>query len=297
MSHIPVLLNETITALNLKPDSVVVDATLGGAGHAKAILQHLGDEGVYVGIDADKVAISEAEALKQSRATVHLVNDNFTNIGVIVRELKLQPTAIMADLGWRSDQFETGGKGFSFQSDEPLLMTYGEPEKYHFTASDIVNAWEESSIADIIYGYGEERRARRIAKAIVEARQTKPIRTAKELAEIVAVAVSHHTRYSRIHPATKTFQALRIAVNNELESLKKLLEDGFTCLVPEGRMAVISFHSLEDRIVKTFFKNLIGEGFALRQTKKPQIASDEELQNNPRARSAKLRVIEKTFTE
>lgn len=291
--HTPVLLNETIKALNLKPDSVVVDCTLGSGGHAKAILEKLSDEGGYVGIDADVEAVKNAEALKKAKATVHLVHNNFANIGEIVREHKLQPTAILADLGWRSEQFESGGKGFSFQSDEPLLMTYGDPENYPFTARDIVNEWEESSIADIIYGYGEERRARKIARAIVEAREQKPIETARELASIIESVVPRQ----KINPATKTFQALRIAVNNELETLKKLLEDGFACLVPGGRMAIISFHSLEDRIVKTFFKNLTAENFASKITKKPIIAQKEELKINPRARSAKLRVIEKTLSK
>ncbi len=293
--HTPVLLKETIEALNLKPDSVVIDCTLGGGGHGKAILERLGKGGVYVGLDADKTAIDSASGLQKAEATVHLINSNFVHIANIVKKLRLCPAAILADLGWRSDQFEKGGKGFSFSSDEPLLMTYGNAANYPFTAADIVNDWEESSIADVIFGYGEERRAKKIAKAIVEARTKRKIETAKELASIIEKIFSKGK--SKIHPATKTFQALRIAVNNELESLKKLLEDGFTLLVPGGRMAIISFHSLEDRVVKTFFKNLTTEHFAERITKKPIIAGKEELKNNPRARSAKLRVIEKTKTE
>lgn len=291
MKHIPVLLEETVSVLGLSPDSVVFDCTLGGGGHGRNILKLLGKSGTYVGIDADPVAVEAADL--SGEATIHLVNDNFANLTVIAENLKLQPDAILADLGWRSDQFEAGGKGFSFSKDEPLLMTFGDPAKHIFTAEDVVNDWEESSIADIIYGYGEERYARRIARKIIEKREEGRIETSVQLAEIVASAVPGFYRRGRINPATKTFQAIRIAVNDELGTLKTLLQDGFDLLKPGGRLAIISFHSLEDRIVKQFFNQLAIEGTALKIIKKPIVATDVERDENPRSRSAKLRVIEK----
>lgn len=293
MRHVPVLLEEAISVLALRGDSVVVDATLGSGGHARRILEKLGTSGVLVGIDADPVAIEGAADLKQSRATVHLVNQNFSTIKNILSGLSLTPDAILADLGWRTEQFESGGKGFSFRQDEPLLMTFGDPKYHTFTATDIVNEWEEESITDVIYGYGEERFSRRIAKAIVEARQNGVIKTSGQLAEIVSNALPGKAKAGRIHPATRTFQALRIAVNDELGVLNKLLHDGFEVLGQKGRFAIISFHSLEDRIVKRFFQDKVREGNAVRLIKKPIIASDAERESNPRARSAKLRVIEK----
>lgn len=292
MKHVPVLLEETVSVLGLGKDSVVFDCTMGGGGHGTAILGHLGASGIYVGIDADPVAISQVDL--KGKAAIHLVNQNFSEIKEIAHELDLRPTAILADLGWRSDQFEAGDRGFSFQKDEPLLMTFGNPEKYLFTARDIVNDWKEESLADIIYGYGEERFSRRIAKAIVKAREDAPIETSKQLAEIIWGAYPAIARKGRIHPATKTFQALRITVNDELGALKKLLQDGFEILAPGGRLAIISFHSLEDRLVKRFFEEKTRDQQALKLIKKPIVASDEEREENPRSRSAKLRVIEKT---
>lgn len=291
--HIPVLLTESISVLALRSNSVVFDCTLGCGGHAKEILKQLGRDGVYVGIDVDPIVLEEQTSLKDSTAMVHLVNDNFANIKQIAKDLNLEPTAIFADLGWRTDQFEEGGKGFSFNKDEPLVMTFGDPAKHIFTAFDIVNEWEEGSIADILYGYGEERLSRRIAKAVVDARANGDIKTSKQLADIVKEAVPGFYKRGRIHPATKTFQALRIAVNDELESLKTLLRDGFEILAPNGRLAIISFHSLEDRLVKQFFNTHYQENTALKLIKKPIIAGDEERRSNPRARSAKLRVTEK----
>ena len=292
--HIPVLKEETVDGLSIRDDSTVVDCTLGGGGHAEAILTRLGARGVYLGIDADPKAVEAAERLRTHQADVRFVNANFSDLrAVLDQEELVHADALLADLGWRSDQFEEGGKGFSFAADEPLLMTYGNPETYVFTATDIVNDWEETSIADVIYGYGEERFARRIARAIVEAREERPIETARELAEIVISAVPGPMRHGRIHPATKTFQALRIAVNDELGVLRNLLKDSMDILAPSGRMAIISFHSLEDRIVKQFFQEAARSGVARLVTKKPITASREELLANPRARSAKLRIIEK----
>ena len=293
MSHKTVLTTEAVDALKLKPNSVVVDCTIGAGGHAKEILRILSDTGTYIGIDADSVAVKEAEHLKDQGKNIHLVCGNFRNLKSILSGLDKKPDAILADLGWRTEQFEDLKKGFSFNSDDPLLMTYGESADYTFTANDIVNDWEEESIADIIYGYGEERYARKIAKAIVIAREDKEIKTAKELSEIVKSALPKKLQSARIHPATKTFQALRIAVNDELGALKDLLECGPEVLNPGGRMAIITFHSLEDRLVKQAFRRFEDQGKGTRVNKKPITANQEELTSNPRARSAKLRIVEK----
>ena len=292
MSHISVLTKEIVDGLNLRPDSAVVDCTLGAGGHARAILTELGAKGIFVGIDTDESAIKAAEGLKESATEVHLICGNFRNIKSILSGLTITPTSILADLGWRSEQFEAGGKGFSFHSDEPLLMTYGDPKDHTFTATDVVNTWDESSLRDIIRGYGEERHAGRIAKAIVEGRKQQLIETAKELADLISESVPASYRRSRLHPATKTFQAIRMAVNDELGALKELLEDGFALLAPGGRMAIISFHSLEDRLIKNFFRDRAKAKEAHLITKKPITASEPELTTNPRARSAKLRILE-----
>jgi 16S rRNA (cytosine1402-N4)-methyltransferase len=293
MQHITVLLEEAVDELALTPESVVVDATFGAGGHAHAIVKRLGPLGTYIGIDADETAFKD-HSFKDTKATVHLVNDNFKNITEILRSLHITHTdAVLADLGWRQDQFTDGGKGFSFMKDEPLQMTFGDPSTYDFTAYDIVNSWEESSIADIIFGYGEERASRRIAKAIVEHRKKSPIKTTMQLVACIE-SVVRRDKKSKINPATKTFQALRIAVNDELSVLETFLKESFTALSPGGRLAIISFHSLEDRVVKHCFRTLVTAELATAVTKKPTIPSESELANNPRARSAKLRVIEKT---
>ncbi len=294
MAHITVLESESVTALALNENSVVVDCTLGSGGHARAILRMLGPNGVYIGFDVDKTAIEAQASLEtEFEATVVLIHSNFADIQEQLQSRNLKPTAILADLGWRSEQFEEGNKGFSFNYDEPLLMTFGEPEQYPYTALDIVNDWEVQSITDILEGYGEERSAFRIANAIVAAREEGPIKTSGQLAEIVSAAVPAFRLRSRTHPATKTFQALRITVNDELGVLRTLLKDCFELLEPEGRLAVISFHSLEDRIVKRFTKDKARDQLATLVNKRPIIASDEELEVNPRSRSAKLRILEK----
>ena len=292
MKHIPVLLHETVSALALSPNSTVVDATLGGGGHGREILRLLGPKGTYVGIDADPTALANV-SLPTEGARIILVNENFRNIKSVVTEHQLQPDAIIADLGWRTDQFEEGGKGFSFHNDEPLLMTFGDPSKHLFTADDVVNEWGEESLRDIIRGYGEERFAGRVAKAIVTAREQGRIKTARALADIIAAAVPSFGRPSKIHPATRTFQAIRIAVNDELGALQEFLKEGFSALAQNGRFAIISFHSLEDRIVKRFWNEQITSGQAIRLHKKPIVADDDERTTNPRSRSAKLRAIEK----
>lgn len=295
MKHITVLLHEAVEALELTPSSVVVDATFGSGGHAREILKQLGPDGVYIGIDADASAFELArEEIESFEATTHLVVDNFRSLGSILDRLQIEKVdAVLADLGWRTEQFTEGDRGFSFNDEHALTMTYGDPALYTFTAHDIVNFWDENNIADVIYGYGEERGSRRIARAIVEAREEKTIETAAELAAIVKEALPARFQNPRIHPATKTFQALRIAVNDELGALELLLHDGFVRLHEGGRMAIITFHSIEDRVVKHIFKAFTDEHSAEKITKKPIVPTDEEVKENPRARSAKLRVIQK----
>lgn len=293
MSHITVLLDEAVAGLTLQSSDVVVDATFGGGGHARALITRLGTDGVYIGIDADATAFL-GQTFPEAECAIHLVHDNFKNISNITRSLHIEHIdAILADLGWRMDQFTDGGKGFSFMKDEPLAMTYGDPEIYDFTAYDIVNDWEEASLADIIFAYGEERGSRRIARAIVDARKQGPIKTTLQLADIIKEALPKSAQYKKVHPATKTFQALRITVNDELGVLEQFLKDSFTLLADGGRLAIITFHSLEDRMVKQYFKTLKDAGMAELSTKKPISPSPEELAKNPRARSAKLRIITK----
>jgi len=298
MKHITVLQQEAVSALNLHKDSVVVDCTLGSGGHAEEILKKLGSKGTYIGIDVDKTAIAANAHLQSlSKAKVLLIEDNFRFIREVLEKLKIEKVdAIIADLGWRMEQFDGNSgapRGFSFTLDEPLAMTYGNPKDYAFTAFDIVNDWQEEDIANVIYAYGEERYARRIARKIVEEREISVISTSVELAALVDKAVPKTGGRKRIHSATKTFQALRIAVNDEFDALRDLILDGFECLAPQGRMSIISFHSLEDRIVKESFRALTRDQKGVLVTKKPLAPSPEELERNPRARSAKLRTIEK----
>ncbi len=296
MKHITVLLNEGVDALALKPKSVVVDATHGAGGHGVLICQRLRKDGVYIGLDADMTALKDSPLNNiTSGPEIKLVESNFSQIAEVVSSLNItEVDGILADLGWRTDQFTDGGKGFSFSAEEPLLMTYGDPASYTFTAYDIVNSWDEENIADVIYGYGEERQSRRIAKAIVTARKLAPISTAKQLASIIEAALPSFARKAKINPATKTFQALRIAVNDELGVLESFIGAASAILSPHGRLAIITFHSLEDRIVKLRFKDLVASGDFSLVNKKPITPSDEELLANPRARSAKLRIIERT---
>lgn len=287
--HVSVLSEESLSSLAIVPEDVVVDATLGGAGHAKLIAAQLSTAGTLVGFDLDEAAIARARsALSGAKPRIVLHHANFRTIRDTLSSDALSPTKVLFDLGWSSYQLE--GRGLSFNADETLDMRYGNGP---LTAKAIVNSWAEESLADVIYGWGEERFARRIAKRIVESREKKPIATTLELAEIVRSAVPAPARRGRIHPATKTFQALRIAVNDELGSLKEALTGAWSTLAPGGRIAVISFHSLEDRIVKERFASWEREGEGKRLTKKPIVPGKEELARNPRARSAKLRTIEK----
>lgn len=295
MKHITVLQKEAVETLMIKPDSVIVDATFGAGGHARLICKELSSKGTYIGIDADKQAFEGSDLQEiENGPSVHFINNNFANLTEVLSSLHINKVdGILADLGWRTDQFTDGGKGFSFKADEPLLMTYGDPEQYVFTAHDIVNSWDEENIADILYGYAEERHSRRIAKAIVLARKEREIKTAAELAEIISNSVPGFYRNGKIHPATKTFQAMRIAVNDELGKLEEFITAALGALNDGGILSIITFHSLEDRIVKLRFRESAQDGEFYRVTKKPIIPSREELLENPRARSSKLRVIQK----
>jgi 16S rRNA (cytosine1402-N4)-methyltransferase len=293
MQHTTVLLHEAVDGLALSPDATVVDATFGGGGHAREILKRLGAHGTYIGIDADASAL-RGVTFDDVPASVHLVHENFSQIAALTRTLQITSVdAILADLGWRMEQFATGEKGFSFQHDGPLHMTFGDPQEYAFTADDIINEWDEHVIADILYGYADERFARRIAKAIVAHRRHSRIRSTLQLAEVVTGALPKAARYGKTNPATKTFQALRIAVNNELGVLETFIKDGVSLLTPGGRMAIITFHSIEDRVVKHAFRELKEAGVATPETKKPLIPSSQERSQNARSRSAKLRIITK----
>ena len=316
--HRTVLLNETIEGLNLPDKSVVIDSTFGGGGHSKEILEKYPNAKI-IAIDQDKSAWDKAkDKFKGLEKRIFFVNANFRDIGEVFQKVNSKDfgafalgdigqgthdalnlsnllfDSIIVDLGLSSDQLENSGRGFSFMKQEPLLMTMKEnPLPEDLTAIDIVNNWSEKSLADIIYGYGEERFSRRIAKGIIETRKKNKIETTWDLVKVIEGSVPGAYKRGRLHFATKTFQALRIAVNDELGALQVGLQKGFNVLRKGGRISVISFHSLEDRIVKRFFKEKEKEGKARLINKKPIIAKEEEIKNNPRSRSGKLRILEK----
>ena len=283
--HKPVLLNEVVEALGLEGGEVFLDGTLGAGGHSREVLRHSPSVRV-IGLDQDPAV---AETLRGQYENLEVYTENFSNLDRVCRELDIRPDAILFDLGFSSDQMDLSGRGFSFQREEPLDMRMSKEGP---TAKDILNSWSESAIELILRGFGEEKDSKKIAKAIVERREIAPFETTFDLVEVVEKSKPHRF-YNKTHPATKTFQALRIAVNSELDALEEGLEKGFEALNSLGRFAIISFHSLEDRIVKNFFRNKVREGRAEEITKKPLIASEEEVESNPRSRSAKLRVIQK----
>ena len=294
--HIPVLLNKAIESLAIQESDRVFDGTLGSGGHASAIMELLSERGAFIGSDLDLESIERAKdkiESKNPKCQVNIFHGSFENIKEYIQEVGIENIdKALLDLGWSQDQFESSGRGFSFAKDEVLSMAYN-PSSVKFDAREILNDWQEESIADIIYGYGEERFARKIAKAIVEYRKDSEIKTSAQLAEIVEKALpKRFVKFGR-HPATKTFQALRIAVNDELEVLKKSLDNIHDVLSSGGRLAVITFHSLEDRIVKNKFRDWKKEGRGVLVNKKVILPDKEELQVNKRARSAKLRVYEK----
>lgn len=277
--HKPVLLQESVDALDLKPDSVFLDGTLGAGGHSMEVLRRFPSIRV-IGLDQDPQAI---ERVKDMPIEAHLLN--FRHID----ELNVKVDAVLLDIGLSSNQLEESGRGFSFQKEEPLDMRMSETGP---TAADILNNFSESALELILRGFGEERYSRQIAAEIVRRRDPQPFVTTTDLVEAVT-AVKPKSWKDKIHPATKTFQALRIAVNEELTALEEGLAKAFEALNTGGRLAVISFHSLEDRIVKNFFRDLAHEGRGELINKKPIEASEEEVSENPRSRSAKLRVIKK----
>lgn len=294
--HIPVLLQEVIDNTNLKEKEIFLDCTLGSGGHTKAIAETFGSSIQLIGIDRDADAIERAtQNCKILKNKKDFVLSEFRNLDVVINELGLTAVnVILMDLGLSSPQIDDSGRGFSFRKDEPLLMTMGKDgEGNTVTAYDVVNYWGETSLADIIYGFGEERYSRRIAKAICEARELTPIKTTFDLVKIIENAVPSVYRRGRIHPATRTFQGIRIAVNDELGNIEEGVAKAFELLAPQGRLLVISFHSLEDRIIKNFFREKVAEGRGVSITKKPIVPTEEESHKNPRARSAKLRIIEK----
>jgi 16S rRNA (cytosine1402-N4)-methyltransferase len=295
VEHIPVLAETLAEQINLPPDGVMVDATIGQGGHSFLFGQSLGPEGVIVGLDVDKKAIQRAQLkLKGLACKVILVHSNFSQISRQVHKQGIEKADfILADLGICSAQLADVETGLSFLQDMPLDMRIDKRLKT--TAADIVNKADEKSLADLIYKFGEDRASRRIARFIVQGRRRQPIVTTSRLAAIVCKSLGQRKqkRKSRIHPATRTFQALRIAVNNELENLEKLLASAPELLNKDGRMAVISFHSLEDRLVKSNFKQNEKEGIYRIITKKPVVPSRQEIADNRRARSAKLRIAQK----
>lgn len=296
MKHISVLLNESIDGLNIKKGDVIVDGTLGAGGHTLEIIRRFEDKVKIICFDLDSDAIEKAKKIiDTTNGDVVYKTIGFQNIDEVLKELKIKKVnGILLDLGISSFQLEEGDRGFTFLKDEPLLMTLKKnPSGDDITAHLIVNTWSEESIADIIYGFGEERYSRKIAKAIVEARLEKEIKTTFDLVSIIDRAVGRFYKGKKINGATKTFQALRIATNSELLNLEEVIQKGFECLEKGGRMAIISFHSLEDRIVKKAFVKLKEDGKGKILTKKPIIPSIDEVKINPRSRSSKLRLIEK----
>jgi len=297
--HKPVLLKEVLKSLDPGHNENFVDCTVGEGGHTEEVLQKNGPDGKVLGIDLDPLQISSAEWLKsQFQDRIILVNDSYTNLQEIIERKGFGPVnGILLDLGMSSAQLEGRPKGypegFSFKVDQGLDMRYNDHFDY-LTAEKIVNEWPEQEIEKILRNYGEEKFSKKIAKNIVEQRKLGRIKTTFQLIEIIKDSTPSAYWRERIHYATRTFQALRIAVNDELENIKKVLPQALSVLAPDGRLVIISFHSLEDRIVKRFFNQLTKKGKAKLLTKKPITASRDEQKNNPRSRSAKLRAITKT---
>lgn len=306
--HIPVLAEETIDALNVRADGKYADGTLGGGGHASLICERLSEIGTYVGIDRDREALASAnKRLEKYTCRIILENCNYSEIKSILKKHEISGIdGALLDLGVSSYQLDNADRGFSYMNDAPLDMRMNAND--NLTAKQVVNAYTEKDLTEIIKKYGEERWAARISKFIVNARKEKPVETTAELTQIIKAAIPASARRDGPHPAKRTFQAIRIEVNDELGPLKQAVEDFADVLNPGGRLAVISFHSLEDRIVKDTFKTrenpctcpsnlpqcVCGKvGDVKRVTRKPIVSREEELEVNPRARSAKLRVIEK----
>ncbi|MFH1523195.1 MAG: 16S rRNA (cytosine(1402)-N(4))-methyltransferase RsmH [Patescibacteria group bacterium] len=314
--HVPVMLKEVLEYLNPRPGQFFIDGTLGGGGYTIAIAKRVGENGIVLGIDLDDKAIKNAklQITNYKLQNTILAHDNFKNLSKIVNKYFKKDQAIngiVFDLGLSSAQLEDRTRGFSFQLDAPLDMAFGHQQR---TANNeqqtdyIINKYQQRELERIIREYGEERYAKRIAQKIVESRKNKLIKTTGQLVEIIKKAVPKKYLYSKIHPATRTFQALRIATNDELRNLEEALPQAIKLLAKRGRIVVISYHSLEDRIVKQFFKKekmdcLCPKDMPICQcnhkaqvkiiTKKIIIPNENEIKNNPRSRSAKMRIAEK----
>ena len=306
-NHRSVLLKETIEGLRIKPEGTYVDGTLGGGGHSYCILERLNDQGRLIGIDQDGAAVAAAGERLEGFTNVTIVRNNYCNILQVLGELGIkQVDGILLDLGVSSYQLDTPERGFSYMSDAPLDMRMDERSKV--TAADIVNRYPQEELARIIRVYGEEKFAANIAKHITAAREGGPIKTTGELVDIIKASIPMKVQKTMGHPAKQTFQAIRIELNNELKVLSESIDTMIDLLAPGGRMAVITFHSLEDRIVKNAFKDAqdpcicppglpvcgcgrVSKGTVI--TKKPVVPSEEETAENPRSKSAKLRIFEK----
>ena len=288
VGHTPVMVKEVLELLQPKPEGIYLDATLGAGGHAGALLEKTEGKIQLIGIDQDPQALQLAKTtLENFGERIVGVENNFGNIRNVLADLHIERLdGIVADLGLSSMQLSEPARGFSFQSEGPLDMRMGPGISQ--TAKDLLENLDEEALANLLYQYGEERLSRKIARRIREALQEGSLETTRDLADLVWHCYPPKARHGRIHPATRVFQALRIAVNGELDQLKKFLEEAPDCLNTEGVLAVISYHSLEDRLVKHRFKDLAQEEFEV-LTKKPLTASDEEREQNPRSRSAKLR--------
>lgn len=305
--HVTVLRDETVQNVVTTPTGVYVDCTLGGAGHSSFLLGMLSEEGRLVGLDQDDLAIAHARQLFANDPRVILVQSNFENLETRLEELKLLPVqGILFDLGVSSPQLDEAERGFSYMQDAPLDMRMDKTKA--LTAQQLVNEWSEVELASLIWKYGEEKWAKRIAQFIVRFRVEQQIERTGELVDVIKAAVPAGARREGPHPAKRTFQALRIAVNDELGVLDRVLDQAIRCLSPGGRLAVITFHSLEDRIVKERMQSWLGKctcppGFPVCRcgaqalarlvNRKPILPSAEEVERNPRARSAKLRVAER----
>lgn len=306
--HVSVLLEECIENLNIKPDGIYVDGTLGGGGHASYICQHLSPEGTLIGIDRDQDALNAAsERLKDYPCQKIFVQSNYSDIRNVLQELELDGIdGALLDLGVSSFQLDNAERGFSYMHDAPLDMRMNQDDS--FTAYDVVNEYDQKELMKIISKYGEEKWASRIATFIVNGRKDGPIETTGQLVELIKAAIPAKARREGPHPAKRTFQAIRIEVNDELGQLEHAIEEFCDVLNPKGRLCVISFHSLEDRIVKEIIARRVNPCTCPKEfpvcvcgkvadikkiSKKPILPSEEELEVNPRSRSAKLRVCEK----
>lgn len=309
-NHIPVLLEESILSLRIKLNGIYVDGTLGGGGHSYEIVKRLGSKGRLIGIDQDQAAIDAASIrLEEYKDKVTIVRSNYSNIGQILKELNIEKVdGILLDLGVSSYQLDTGERGFSYNYDGPLDMRMDK--RVDYTAKDIVNQYSERDLYRVIRDYGEDGFAKNIAKHIVRARKEKPIETTFELVDVIKAAIPMNVRKRTGHPAKKTFQALRIELNKELDVLKISLDDMIEHLNDEGRLSVITFHSLEDRIVKGNFRknnnpctcppsfpicNCGNKSKGDVITRKPIIPTEEEIAKNKRSKSSKLRVFERKY--